>query len=1013
MKFIKVVLTSLLLNVAAAAQVVTYTPNLNLAQPPQGYANYAYLMNNNLSLLDNAYFFFRGAWSSTVTYQRGAWVTYGGSLYVSTVNGNLNNIPGSSPQWTFVITNGSLPTLNANQFLAALVNGAATAQNIPDCHGTSNALQWTAGVGMSCGSISGSGGGGLFPSTTAIIAGTMSGVYDDNDSNSRNIGIPTSVSCVHTTTSTCTVVWASAHGLRTPAANVSSAVDMTSLSGWPVTPLGAVQQSAQYGSFQVTTVPNSTSITFTTPTTLTYSCSPCTGNVYDASYWAIWQFAAQSNIYGHGTVYGIEQPTSGIDANWTTVTSGITGSPIIYVDQSGQNDFASGASVATVEASHKSVWAKAHAAGMKVYQTTMVPSGYGLTGVDIKPVQLNYWYWWQSCTAALTANGQCIDSLVDTAHALMKTDDMANIPNQQANAIFAATVANAFNGTPRWPDPVVYGSFSASGLASDFPAEVIKSWRKFTYDNNWNLVEDFNPGSNARTFNNNIFLPTATPGTNNTQAASTAFVQAAIAAAGSGGGTVTYTTSATASTSDNGKLVILNCSAACAYTLPNPQPSTTWNAWIMTIGSTDATIALGSTMTFNGGASVPVLNKFRTMQVRSNSATATAYNGEAPLVQGANMTFTQNANGMMLASSGGGSSILTTKGDLLSHTTTDVRVAVGADGSVPIADSTQTVGWKWAAIAGSVPNIQITTNTTAVAANTCNAFTTTAMTGVTTASVFNFTPTTDTHAVTGWGGTGGLVFQAYPTANTLNWTVCNQTASSITPSSSVTWNVGAASAGSSTGSSSTYPTWKFDDLLGCCGNFTTGSGGGAFGSGAVTSTIFANGMDELSIGNVGNQYVTARYGTGTGSTGDIYLTNTTGTISAASRVYVTGAPLGDTQKWGFGFSSGWSAPNPTREMDFVCNQGQGNLNWWAVGASGSTDSGVACANQWVQLEIKIVSGAVTWYVNGTSVKTDTVSTLTSAWQLGYVVWNSPSGAPNGQLYIDWIAYTNTPSVTFQ
>jgi hypothetical protein len=49
---------------------------------------------------------------------------------------------------------------------------------------------------------------------------------------------------------------------------------------------------------------------------------------------------------------------------------------------------------------------------------------------------------------------------------------------------------------------------------------------------------------------------------------------------------------------------------------------------------------------------------------------------------------------------GGGSSLLTTKGDLLSFDTAAVRVPVGADTYVPTADSTQTVGWKWAAPGG-------------------------------------------------------------------------------------------------------------------------------------------------------------------------------------------------------------------------------------------------------------------------------------------------------------------------
>jgi hypothetical protein len=54
-----------------------------------------------------------------------------------------------------------------------------------------------------------------------------------------------------------------------------------------------------------------------------------------------------------------------------------------------------------------------------------------------------------------------------------------------------------------------------------------------------------------------------------------------------------------------------------------------------------------------------------------------------------------------------------------------------------------------------------------------------------------FTDTADTSAVTGWGSSGGLIIKAWPTTDTLNYKVCNTTASSITPSASVSFDVGA------------------------------------------------------------------------------------------------------------------------------------------------------------------------------------------------------------------------------
>lgn len=121
------------------------------------------------------------------------------------------------------------------------------------------------------------------------------------------------------------------------------------------------------------------------------------------------------------------------------------------------------------------------------------------------------------------------------------------------------------------------------------------------------------------------------------------------------GGTVTYTSSQTASSSDNGLLVVMNCSSACAYTLPSTQPSSTWSARVTSQGSTVATIALGGSDTFNGSASVPLLNSYRIFAVWANSAVSTDYRGDAPLVAGSGVNFTPASNGFSVASSGGAS----------------------------------------------------------------------------------------------------------------------------------------------------------------------------------------------------------------------------------------------------------------------------------------------------------------------------------------------------------------------
>ena len=91
-----------------------------------------------------------------------------------------------------------------------------------------------------------------------------------------------------------------------------------------------------------------------------------------------------------------------------------------------------------------------------------------------------------------------------------------------------------------------------------------------------------------------------------------------------------------------------------------------------------------------------------------------------------------------------------------------------------------------------IANIQISTGTTAIPANTCTTNTAATMTGLlTTSAIVPPTPTSSTTGVVGWGSSGGLGFSYYVTAGTFNWSVCNATAASITPGGSLTWNVGA------------------------------------------------------------------------------------------------------------------------------------------------------------------------------------------------------------------------------
>jgi hypothetical protein len=78
---------------------------------------------------------------------------------------------------------------------------------------------------------------------------------------------------------------------------------------------------------------------------------------------------------------------------------------------------------------------------------------------------------------------------------------------------------------------------------------------------------------------------------------------------------------------------------------------------------------------------------------------------------------TQYYSGSAYVTIGGGSSPLTTKGDLYTFSTVDARLGVGTNGHVLTADSTQATGIKWAAAAGGGKVLQVVTGTTNTGVN--------------------------------------------------------------------------------------------------------------------------------------------------------------------------------------------------------------------------------------------------------------------------------------------------------
>ena len=93
------------------------------------------------------------------------------------------------------------------------------------------------------------------------------------------------------------------------------------------------------------------------------------------------------------------------------------------------------------------------------------------------------------------------------------------------------------------------------------------------------------------------------------------------------GGSNTYTTSVIASTSDQGRLVVMNCVSACSYTLPATPPSSSFQTTVVSIGSTVSTVLLPAGATWNNGTVAPVLTTNQFQPVYADTGNSGNYYG--------------------------------------------------------------------------------------------------------------------------------------------------------------------------------------------------------------------------------------------------------------------------------------------------------------------------------------------------------------------------------------------------
>lgn len=101
------------------------------------------------------------------------------------------------------------------------------------------------------------------------------------------------------------------------------------------------------------------------------------------------------------------------------------------------------------------------------------------------------------------------------------------------------------------------------------------------------------------------------------------------------------------------------------------------------------------------------LSSYRNQLARKQAG---QHGGGTTVSAGTNITLTPLPNGTTrIDATGGGSSPLTTKGDLYGYSTQDARIPVGADGTVLTADSNEALGVKWSIPAGGGDVVKVGT----------------------------------------------------------------------------------------------------------------------------------------------------------------------------------------------------------------------------------------------------------------------------------------------------------------
>jgi hypothetical protein len=353
-------------------------------------------------------------------------VTYAGGVFSLTASATNRVYLDTTAACTPSIKTGAFSSTDIP--IAVIVTGSSAITSITD-----DRTPFTAPSG----SVGPTSGVQYNPDTTAYFFATFSGPYDDNHALSSAVPV-SNYSC---SAGVCTVNTSVPHNLFPKTlANHNNYVDATILSGFSF-----ANQAPFNGSFPVNSTPTSTQFTFLSSQVV--SCSSSCGNIYDASYWGIYQAANQPFLYGHGTVYGAETDLGNLDANFSSEINCSAGSPTYLIIEAGQNDLAGGAVASDLLPHYLSIWSKAHAAGCLVIQGSLVAANYG--GIPPSTVwpsllSLNWQFPVYAKSFSNTSTGQYWDRYIDY-NAYMASNgfaDGASLGSTSAGAYSFAQLTN-------------------------------------------------------------------------------------------------------------------------------------------------------------------------------------------------------------------------------------------------------------------------------------------------------------------------------------------------------------------------------------------------------------------------------------------------------------------------------------------------------------------------------------------------------------------------------------------